>query len=250
VDPEYARRYRDLYNHHWWWRAREEVIVEVLRGLRPSAGWAHILDVGCGGGVFFNRLAEFGDVRGVEPDATLVDDDPAIRQRIHIGPFDESYRPDRKFGLILMLDVIEHLDDPATALRRAVSMLEPTGVILLTVPAFRALWTTHDDVNQHRTRYTQRSMRELARRSGMQIGRMHYFFHWTAPVKLAQRLVEGILRSDRSPAAIPPRPINAALYALTRAEHRLLGRLRLPFGSSLLVLGYRGEAGVATDPAT
>jgi 2-polyprenyl-3-methyl-5-hydroxy-6-metoxy-1,4-benzoquinol methylase len=241
VDPEYARRYRDLYNGHWWWRAREDVIVELLRTLRPPSGWAHILDIGCGGGVFFDRLAEFGDVRGVEPDATLVDDDPAVRRRIHIGPFDESYRPEHRFGLILMLDVVEHLDDPAAALRLALSMLEPDGVILLTVPAFRTLWTTHDDINQHRTRYTKRSMRALARDSGMRIGRMRYFFHWTASIKLAQRVVEAFVHPTPTPATIPPPAINSLLYRMSRAEHRLLTRFHLPFGSSLLVLGYRAK---------
>jgi SAM-dependent methyltransferase len=241
VDPEYVRRYRDLYERHWWWRAREEVIVGVLRAQRPPGGWTHILDVGCGGGVFFDRLAEFGDVNGVEPDATLVGDDPAVRRRIHVGPFDESYQPGQRFGLILMLDVIEHLDDPAGALRRALSMLEPKGLILLTVPAFRTLWTTHDDVNEHRTRYTKGSMRPLARSSGMRIEQMEYFFFWTAPVKLAQRAVEGILRPRPTPAAIPPRPVNAVLYGLSRAEHMALGRLHLPFGSSLIVVGRQAE---------
>src|SRR2546426_4518668 len=51
---------------HWWWRARERLILDVLRRLRPGAGWSAILDVGCGDGLFFERLAEFGPVEGVE----------------------------------------------------------------------------------------------------------------------------------------------------------------------------------------
>lgn len=239
MDPEYGRRYRDLYERHWWWRAREEVIVDTLRRLRPARGWAHILDVGCGDGLFFDRLAEFGDVEGVESAEALVSDTPSLRNRIYVGPFDQRYRPAHRFGLILMLDVLEHLDDPAGALRHAASLLESGGTILVTVPAFRALWTAHDDYNHHRTRYTKHSMRALAAAAGVRTVRMEYFFHWTYPVKLAQRVVEAVMAGSPAPAAVPPAPVNTALYGISRVERALARHLHLPFGSSLLVVAER-----------
>jgi hypothetical protein len=107
--------------------------------------------------------------------------------------------------------------------------------MLITVPAFRALWTAHDDYNQHRTRYTKRTMNQLAAEAGVRIVRMQYFFHWTFPVKLAQRVVEAVMPGAPKPASVPPAPINRALYLLSRAEHACAGPLLLPFGSSLLV---------------
>ena len=63
MDPEYGLAYRELYRRHWWWRAREELIVRTLRSLRPpAAGRGTTLDVGCGDGLLFDRLAEFGAV--------------------------------------------------------------------------------------------------------------------------------------------------------------------------------------------
>ncbi|HWZ59367.1 MAG TPA: class I SAM-dependent methyltransferase [Gemmatimonadaceae bacterium] len=242
MDPEYGRKYRELYERHWWWRAREAVIVDALRRHPPAGGWGHgnILDIGCGDGLFFDRLATFGEsVQGVEPAAALVSDDPARRDRIFIGPFDERYQPGRSFRLIVMLDVLEHLDDPAGALRHALSLLDPDGVFLATVPAFRSIWTTHDDLNEHRTRYTKATMRALAAAGGLTIDRLEYFFHWTYPVKLAQRALETVTRPAPKPATVPPRPINAALQALSTAERAILAPLQLPFGSSLLVVGHR-----------
>ena len=153
MDPEYGRKYRELYERHWWWRARESVIVDTLRRHPPTGGWGrgNILDIGCGDGLFFDRLATFGEsVQGVESAEALVSDDPARRDRIFIGPFDDRYQPGRTFRLIVMLDVLEHLDDPAGALRHALSLLDADGVFLATVPAFRSIWTTHDDLNEHR----------------------------------------------------------------------------------------------------
>ena len=121
-------------------RARREAAIlrEVGRLLGPG-GSHNILDVGCGDGLLFDKLAPYGHVEGVEVDPLTVSADGPWRQRIHIGPFDESYRPERQFDLILMLDVLEHLPKPAAALQHAASLLSRDGVVLVTVPAFRAV---------------------------------------------------------------------------------------------------------------
>jgi len=242
MDPEYGRQYRALYERHWWWRAREAVILRVLRGLpqlQKGEGTGHILDVGCGDGLFFDRLAEFGDVEGVEPDAALVSDRPDRRARITIGPFDASYQPGHSFRSILLLDVLEHLDDPVAALHHAALLLERDGVVVVTVPAFRALWTTHDEINHHRTRYTERTLSALAAAAGLRLSHMEYFFHWTFAAKMAQRGLERVVRPRPAAPRVPPAPINAALYAASRLEYALLRPLHLPFGSSLLMVADR-----------
>lgn len=243
MDPAYARRYRELYERHWWWRARERFVLETLRrSLRPAER-RRILDVGCGDGLLFDRLAEFGDVWGVESDASLVSPDNPHRDRIHVGPFDASYRPGRRYGLVLLLDVIEHLPDPAGALRHAVALLEPDGMLVATVPAFRMLWTTHDVLNHHFTRYTRREFATLARSSGFDILRASYFFHWVFPAKLGARLLEAVRRPRPAPPRVPPSWINEPLYLLSRLEQRLVTPLGPPFGSSLLAVARASDRG-------
>jgi hypothetical protein len=114
-------------------------------------------------------------------------------------------------------------------------------VFLATVPAFMALWTRHDELNLHYMRYDKRSFRALADAAGLRIEEARYFFHWTAAAKLGQRLVEGIVPGAPAVPSVPPEPINAALYALSRLEQRVVGALSLPFGSSLLVIGGRRD---------
>ena len=67
---DYALAYRRLYQEHWWWRAREALLVRELSRLRLPPSGGRLLDVGCGDGLFFERLAEFGAVEGVEPRGT------------------------------------------------------------------------------------------------------------------------------------------------------------------------------------
>ncbi|HYT94425.1 MAG TPA: class I SAM-dependent methyltransferase, partial [Gemmataceae bacterium] len=72
MNPEYAAAYRNLYERHWWWRAREAMLVREIEVHQPVGGWGKVLDVGCGDGLFFDELARFGEVWGVESDESLV----------------------------------------------------------------------------------------------------------------------------------------------------------------------------------
>ena len=231
---DYARHYRELYERHWWWRAREALLLEELERRKPPAGWGAILDVGCGDALFFDQLECFGEVWGVESDAELVTEGNRYRSRVHVGPFDVTYAPGRKFGLILMLDVLEHLPDPEGALRHAASLLRPDGWLLATVPAFRVLWTAHDDFNSHRDRYTVSSFRSLAAQSGLAVDLARYLFHWLFPAKLAVRAVEAALPGRAKPERVPSPWINQLLYRASVMEWRVLRGVHLPFGSSVI----------------
>lgn len=244
MDTGYGARYRALFERHWWWRARERVILDTLAAHRPAAGYRAILDIGCGDGLFFNRLLDIPGVslvEGIEPAEALVSPHGPHRARITVAPFDDSFVPPRQYSAILMLDVLEHLPDPTGALRHALSLLEPGGVILVTVPAFMALWTRHDQLNHHHTRYDARSFRALAAASAMRIHAMRYFFRWTAVAKVMTRVIETLLRGEPKAPEVPAPLINRALYGLSRLEERVIGGLPLPFGSSLLVVGGRSR---------
>lgn len=242
MEPQYARKYRDLYERHWWWRAREEAIVELIRR-RLGSSRQRILDVGCGDALFFDRLAEFGDVEGVEPNSDLVNPQGPHFNRIRIAPFDAAITASQPFSLLLMLDVLEHLDRPAEALRHANSLLAPSGALILTVPAFQVLWTNHDTVNHHRLRYRRRTLRPLLRDAGFAIQEERYWYQWTCPAKLALRLYENVIRPEPAVATVPASWLNRLLYWLSRAEQKTLGSLGVPFGSTLMV--YCTKQGVA-----
>ncbi len=173
---------------------------------------------------------------GVEADETTLAADSPWRRQIFCQPFDRAFQPDQTFDLILMLDVLEHLPDPAAALEHARSLLTPSGRLLITVPALNALWTTHDDVNHHYIRYDRRSFRSLARNAGVELLSLRYFFHWTCPVKLLIRLKEALWKPEPVPPRVPQKLVNQLCLALSCAEQRLITPLQLPFGSSLLAV--------------
>jgi 2-polyprenyl-3-methyl-5-hydroxy-6-metoxy-1,4-benzoquinol methylase len=238
MEKQYVQKYAELYHHHWWWRAREEIIVDTLRrtfGLNRSL---KILDVGCGDGLFFDRLSSFGTVEGVEPEAEAVSAANPHRSKIHICSL-EDFSPSAPYDLVLLLDVLEHLERPVEYLRLALSKLSAGGKVLITVPAFSFLWTTHDDLNHHQERYSKNSFRKVAEAAGMIIQEQRYLFHWVYFAKMLVRAKEAALGSKPQSPNIPWGPANSLLRAGTVAEYKILRPLNLPFGGSLMVVGVK-----------
>jgi SAM-dependent methyltransferase len=232
VDADYAAQYERLYFEHWWWRARERFLDEELRKRSPAGGFGSILDVGCGNGLAFPFLRRFGEPEGIEPDASLVTQTGEARGRIHRAPFDQTFEPGRRYGLVLFLDVLEHLDRPVEALAHAGALLQPEGgAVAVTVPALPALWTSHDTRNHHRRRYTRSLFEEQARQARLVVVASQYWFGWLAALKLLARAVEAVL-GPRRQHAVPPLWFNATLYRLARLE-RAVWRRSCPVGSSL-----------------
>ena len=239
VDAEYGQRYRKLHEVHWWWRAREQIVLGLVRDLAPPGGYGHILDIGCGDGLLFDRLASHGLVEGVEPDRRLVLQPEHTSGLIHLRPFDPTFDSGKRYGLVLMLDVLEHMDEPVAAVRNVARIMAPGGIFLVTVPAFLGLWTSHDVLNDHRTRYTRRRLESVLEAPGLQIQFSRYMFRWLTLAKLAVRAKEALFGGEPKTPVIPPEPVKRALLTLTNLEELMLGRLPLGFGSSNLAVERR-----------
>jgi 2-polyprenyl-3-methyl-5-hydroxy-6-metoxy-1,4-benzoquinol methylase len=243
LDPKYASYYRKLYKTHWWWRMRERWVLDVIRRAQPRSGWRNILDIGCGDALFFDRLADYGDVEGIEPDRSLVSEANPHRSQIAIGPFDESFCPGKRYGLVLMLDVLEHLHDPLSALCQVAALLENEGNLVLTVPAYNAVWTNHDVLNHHVTRYKKSTLFPIIRAARLEVLESSYWFHWTFPTKLAQRALEKAFRLQPTNPSIPGSVLNKILMGISAVEHSLFRPLHIPFGTSLFVRCAHASSG-------
>ena len=125
----------------------------------------------------------------------------------------------------------------------------------MTVPALRALWSSHDVFNNHHRRYDRRMMRALAAETGWQIERMTYFNSLLLPPAAAVRLLQrmrhrelmengGAVSNDSqhgrhsSDVELTPPWMSPALELPLKLEARWLdrGRRTLPAGLSLLAV--------------
>jgi SAM-dependent methyltransferase len=240
MDRDYELQTHRAEDRHWWYRGRRRVIERVIEGLRlPSR--ARILDAGCGSGRNMVELARHGPVTGVE-----LSDTSAYLARareageVISGSVLEMPFASDSFELSVCLDVIEHLDDDLAALRELRRVVAPGGSLLVTVPAYQWLWSGHDEVNHHRRRYTQRSLRAVAEKAGWRQVRSTHFNSLLLPVAVLLRVLDRFSRKTTESSLdlwVPPQPFNWLLERPMRLEAALIGRGgRIPAGLSLLAV--------------
>ncbi len=244
----------EVDEHHWWYRGRRAVLAGELDQLALPRD-TRVLDAGCGSGrTMIDLAARYGDVCGVE-----LDEEAAAVARSR-GPFDvrvtrieELPFDDFAFDLITCLDVIEHTPDDGLALRELRRVSRPGARLLLTVPAYQALWSRHDVANHHYRRYSRRRLTAAVLGAGWQLDRVTSF----NSVLLAPAAVMRLLQRNRSATGeytndlqIGSRALNRLLEQPLRGEARFLAAGRsLPAGLSLLAVASNPGAGSARTAA-
>jgi SAM-dependent methyltransferase len=223
---------------HWWYHGRRRIVIDLVARL-PLPPQAHILDAGCGSGRNLVELARFGTAVGLEPSARGAEVARArgvgevVEAGIDSMPFDDA-----SFDLITLLDVLEHIEDDRGALLGLRRVARPGGVLLITVPAYPQLWSSHDELNLHYRRYTRRALLDRAEEAGWRPLRTTHFNALLLPVAAAWRFAER-LRPNQEPSSSElvrtPAALNWLLEQPLRAEAGLLrsGR-RIPAGLSLV----------------
>lgn len=230
---------------HWWFRSKAAFVATALRRTAvPHDEWGWLVDLGGGSGGVTAML-------GWPPDRTAVLEgnehlvalagrlhgSSAVRASVHQVPL-----ADGAAEVVCLLDVIEHLHDPVEALREAARVLAPHGRLVVTVPAHRWLWSTADEQLGHVRRYTRAALRAELEAAGFDPAVLTHVFSWLVPpVWLKRKVVSSggaELGLDQT-----SRAIDGAAMVLTLAERMLVGRLPLPFGTSVLCVANRHRRG-------
>jgi 2-polyprenyl-3-methyl-5-hydroxy-6-metoxy-1,4-benzoquinol methylase len=224
-------------DHHWWFVGKR-LLVSALVGDRLDRPGLRILDVGCGTGGVLANLARHGSAIGVDRSVQALRH-TARRGVAGVACADMDKLPfgPARFDLVMMLDVIEHFADDRAVVAAARRVLRPSGTLLVSVPAFQALFSEHDVTLQHFRRYTARQLRTVLEAGGFVVRRLTY----TNVVALPPAaLVRGLLPrlGIRRPAGTDFREhapwVNRALIGVYRAEAAALrARVRMPFGLSV-----------------
>src|SRR5258707_9100523 len=174
----------DDIGRHWYSRSKASALRRAVGGLKPK----HILDVGAGSG-FFSRhlLAE------TEAQSALCVDIGYERERDDgVAGKPVLYRRDTgptDCDLVLMMDVLEHVDDDRGLLCHYAAKVPPGAQLLVTVPAFGFLWSGHDVFLEHKRRYRLGEIEAVLRDAGLEVMRGSYYFGFVFPLATAVPLV-------------------------------------------------------------
>ena len=215
---------------HWYYAAKFDLLAATVRALKVRS----VVDVGAGSGVFARLLLERTDcleAMCVDPAYERDQDEMVNGKTLRFRRGYES----QDFDLILLMDVLEHVDDDVALLSSVVSSVRPGTTVFVTVPAFGFLWSAHDVFLDHRRRYTAAMLAQTMTDARLTVDRIRYFYAAIFPLVALLRLVtrtrDPAKGSDLRPA---PAVVGWLLKTVLGAERRVLFPVNCMAGLSVV----------------
>lgn len=176
--------------------SRRNAHDQISRSLATLQGTPTILEIGCSSGFLLR------EIKSAHPDAMVIGADvvhgpldklgqetsgiPLIRFDITQNPF-----PDKIVDVVVMVNVLEHIDDDQRAIDEVFRLLKPGGRFVIEVPAGPKLFDDYDRALNHFRRYTFRELRQKLKNAGFRIERSTHLGFLVYPVfaliKLARK---------------------------------------------------------------
>ena len=230
-------------SHFWLLERKHQVLAEIRKYLSPQEKF---LDVGVGACDIGVALREVGidvflsdiQLESLEYGAQL--------GFVNLFQFDLQ-KPIflNRFNGVGVFDVLEHLDDDASAVSSLLQMALPGGHIFATVPAFSWLWNNRDVMEKHKRRYTKTQLEKLFRDQGAEVISCRFIFFSIFPLLILRALHNKIFpktqfSSEEFQSQFKVSGwINAGLRRLLRLEGRFFSKGGPPFGGSLLIVAKK-----------
>ena len=225
---------------HFWVRRRFEVLQRLADGLVPAA--TQIADIGCGHGLLQRQVEDqYGKaVTGFDLNEYALNQNLSNMSRVCCYDIHQRLPAlHQSFDLIFLFDVLEHLSEETQFLNAVLYHLAPQGKLIVNVPAGQWAFSVYDRAAGHIRRYSIEHLRDVARRSNLQIQSWTY---WGLPLVPTLALRKLWLTGQHDPPKIISSgfdsrslAINYVLGLLSRCE--LLPQKRL--GTSLMAILQR-----------
>jgi SAM-dependent methyltransferase len=198
----------------------------------PLSPRSAVLEVGCGDGFVLVGLFEPSSVAlrvGIDPHFTDEDLFELGEQHADVRFQREldSELPER-FELVLLLDVLEHVEDDLGMLRELVTRrVSPGGHVVITVPAYQSLFGHHDRALRHLRRYDPGELARAASAAGLDVLESGHWYGSLLPLRWVSTKLDPFVGAGRR------RPIGLggwnrskwttrAIDLALRADNRLL----------------------------
>lgn len=188
IYPDHYIPYRfDEYLSPFMRRARMLMQKSKVRAVaRCAPREAVIWDVGCGGGFLLQCLKKYGppawELLGVDISETALERVRANGIKTRCGRFETMDIEPESADVIILNQVIEHLDDPAAVVARARTALKPGGRLFIETPSldgwdaaiFKKRHWGGWHFPRHWTLYNHASLRALLKRNGFRVETMQW----------------------------------------------------------------------------
>lgn len=236
MEPNHLNELIELEDSYWWHVAKRRLVVDLLQDYFPPPGI--LVEGGVGSARNLVEFQQLGyEVHGFDILPAAVEHAKSRGLR-HVAEHDLSQPwplPPASVRVAVLLDVLEHLQDPVRVLQHVAAVLQPGGGIVVTVPAYPWLYSEWDKSLGHFRRYTAASLRQQSIEAGLTAEWISHWNSFTLPAAIAVRGYQRCLPRTRKPDFPRVSPIvNRMLLTMASCERRWLGKSTAPFGLSLV----------------
>jgi SAM-dependent methyltransferase len=244
MKKSFESKYHLLEKNYWWFRARRDIILRILRDDNKKS---NILDVGCSGGLLLEDLKskKYKNVTGIDKSQSAVD--ICKKKGLSVFKMDAMKTKFKKktFDIVIASDILEHTKDDAAAVAEWTRILKKGGKLIIFVPAYQFLWSAHDESNMHNKRYIKKEIVELMKKSGLTVKKKSY---WNSilciPVVIMRFFNKMVLKQikQKDDLVLSSKFINNVLFSILKLENIWLNIFNLPFGVSVYCIGIKTVA--------
>ena len=245
MDKQFALKYDELEQTHWWFRARSEILKKLLDSHLTWSRIDNALEIGTSSGNnLYSLYPKNLNLWGVEP----FEDNISIARNKGPVPVLKGTAEqlpaeidNMTFDLITMFDVLEHTEDDMAVLTNIYHHLSDGGSLFISVPAYEWMWGEQDVISHHYRRYTLSNLRQKTEKTGFNTVYSTYFNTFLFPPIAAIRLLANLKPQPEEPAEFGDFKYgnsfsNNLLYHIFKTEKWLLPHLKFPFGVSALIV--------------
>ncbi len=228
---------------HWWFVVRRKLLKSILSSVKFQKN-SITLDIGCGTGSNLRVLVSAG-LYPIGLDQSIYalilvkekGDYPLL-----VGDLNKLPLKTKSVGLIIAMDILEHLEDDTNGINESYRVLKEDGLLILTVPAFRFLWGVQDRVTGHKTRYTRKEIVNRLKEAGFDILKSSYFnFFLFFPILFARWTIHFLNLKIESENEVNSPVLNLLLRAIFSLEVFILKYFSFPFGVSIFCVAKKSE---------
>lgn len=223
---------------HWYYQSKKIPLHQYFSELSKN-GIKKIIDIGAGTGFFSKDLFRHFPqcIKHIQCVDTGYDEAHCINHTNENIKFTKVVEDSFDHSLILMMDVLEHIEDEDAFLKSILEKENGNNFFFLTVPAFQALWSGHDEYLLHYRRYTITSLKQVLTRNGFKIDRMYYMYGSLLPlVWLRRKLFAQSISTHHSDLKPLPNWLNFLLLKYASFENRF-ARFNRFFGITCVAEG-------------
>ena len=241
-DPQLFEMLAGVEADHFWFVARNKLIVGLVRKFFPNA--RRFLEIGCGNGAVLKAVA--GDRAWERLVGSELQPNGLAFARERLPRNVEFVQMDAReipavdaFDLTGAFDVIEHIPDDEAVLRGLRGATQTGGGIIVAVPQHPWLWSSADDMAHHQRRYRRNELEDKLCRNGFEVLFSSSFTTLLLPLMIISRRKaktgNSEERVDREFAMSPL--INSLLKTALSVEVGMtLGGMKWPVGGSRVVV--------------